>query len=123
MAFATGATGMQETDVEPAWNLGWVTHRKILGDRLGCETLTVDRHLDRFDPLGGCLAGLEHVHVVWIRQRAGHFVFGIVVASDQIDRDSAIAKLGHLLDKELSGSKVFPVSIENISRDQQEIDF
>ena len=123
MPFATRATGMQKPDVEPSGNLCGVIHRKIFSDGLRCKTLAVECDLYRFDPPCGRMTRLEQMHVVRIRQRAGHLVLRIVIACDQVNRYPAIAQLGHLLDEELTRRVVFPVPVENIARDEQKVDF
>jgi len=115
--------GVQHADVEPACYRVRVTDRQILDSRGILEAAAMQCHAQGIDAVRHGFARVEHMHIGREHQPSGHLAFGVVVAVEQVDRNTGLVQAPHLAHEKVPGVEIFPVAVVQVARDDNEVDF
>ncbi len=116
------ARGVQQADIEPAFDRRRVGEGEIFAGHPVREAAAVHRDLQGFEPLGRRLVRRELEHAGGQRHGLGDLALRVVIALDDEDRDVGPAEARDLPVEEQADARVLPLAVVDVAREHGERD-
>ena len=113
---------MQQADIEAARVWRRVADGQVVADVLLPVAVPVNRNVQLFQPLGFGLPRREHMHVLQRGELLRHGVLGVVIPPHYEYGNPCVPKESHLSEEEVARVVVPPVTVIEVTSEQQEID-